>query len=143
MAKTRFVTLLSIKVFNSLKTLSWLRRRAFHGVVPHLSYQHAATLMADLHNDATSEAHRNYSEDRTFCCGQCMQKERQQLLLITSYNGVYQVGYKIPIHSLRHAVEVLPQPSYVTSLCKSAIVAGAPPLSFSLSELTLINYMSL
>ena len=51
-----------------------------------------------------------------------MQKERQQLLLITSYNGVYQVGYKIPIHSLWHAVEVLPQPSYVTSLCKSAIV---------------------
>ena len=80
-----------------------------------------------------------------------MQKERQQLLLITSYNGVYQEDYKIlasfpgspppapfsffvgvrgepgneankiPIHSLWHAVEVLPQPSYVTSSCKSAI----------------------
>ena len=28
---------------------------------------------------------------------------------------------KISIHSLWHAVEVLPQPSYVTSLCKLAI----------------------
>ena len=27
----------------------------------------------------------NYSGDRTFCCGQCMQRERKQLLLITSY----------------------------------------------------------
>ena len=51
-----------------------------------------------------------------------MQKEREQLLLITSYNGVYQEDYKIPIHSLWHAVEVLPQPSYVTSSCKSAII---------------------
>ena len=69
---------------------------------------------------ATSEALRNYSGNRTFCCGQCMQNERQQLLLITSYNGVYQ-EYKISIHSLWHAVEVLPQPSYETSLCKLAI----------------------
>ena len=52
-----------------------------------------------------------------------MQKERQQLLLITSYNGVYQEDYKIPIHSLLHAVEVLPQHSYVTSSCKSPAIA--------------------
>ena len=53
-----------------------------------------------------------------------MQKEREQLLLITSYNGFYQEDYKIPIHSLWHGVEVLPhaQPSYVTSSCKSAIL---------------------
>ena len=51
-----------------------------------------------------------------------MQKEREQLLLITSYNGFYQEDYKIPIHSLWHGVEVLPQPSYVTSSCKSAIM---------------------
>ena len=44
-AKTRFVALLSTQVLNSLEKLSWLQRRAFHGVVPHnrLSYQHAAT----------------------------------------------------------------------------------------------------
>ena len=70
-----------------------------------------------------SEAPRNYSGDRTFCCGQCMQKEWQQLLLIASYNSVYLEDYKIPIHSLWHAIEVLPQPSYVTSSCKSAIAA--------------------
>ena len=64
--------------------------------------------------------HRSF----TPALGQCMQKERQQLLLITSYNGDYQEGYKIPIHSLWHVVEVLPQPSYVTSLCKSAITSG-------------------
>ena len=34
-AKTRFVTLLSTKVLNSLEKLSWLQRRAFHGIVPH------------------------------------------------------------------------------------------------------------
>ena len=34
-AKTRFVTLLSTKVLNSLEKLSWLQRRAFHGAVPH------------------------------------------------------------------------------------------------------------
>ena len=34
-AKTRFVTLLSTEVLNSLEKLSWLQRRAFHGVVPH------------------------------------------------------------------------------------------------------------
>ena len=39
--------------------------------------------------------------------------------------GVYQEDYKIPIHSLWHAIEVLPQPSYVTSSCKSAIVTFA------------------
>ena len=51
-----------------------------------------------------------------------MQKEREQLLLIISYDGFYQEDYKIPIPFLLHGVEVLPhaQPSYVTSLCKSA-----------------------
>ena len=33
-----------------------------------------------------------------------MQKGSEQLLLITSYNGVYQEDYKIPIHT----VKVLP-----------------------------------
>ena len=33
----------------------------------------------------------------------------------------YQEEYEFAVHSLWHAVEVLPQPSYVTSLCKSAI----------------------
>ena len=37
-----------------------------------------------------------------------MQKEREQLLLITSYNGFYREDYKMPIHSLWHGVEVLP-----------------------------------
>ena len=50
-----------------------------------------------------------------------MQKKLQHLLLITSYKGVYQEKYKIPIHSLWHAIEVLSQPLYVMSLCKSAI----------------------
>ena len=47
----------------------------------------------------------------------------------TSYNGVYVEEYEIAIHSLRQAIKVLPQPSYVTSLCKSAIVSAArlPP----------------
>ena len=43
------------------------------------------------------------------------------ILLITSYNGAYQVEYKIPIHSLWDIIEVLLQPSYVMSLWKSAI----------------------
>jgi len=59
----------------------------------------------------TSEAPRNCSGNGTFCCGQSMQKERQQLLLITSYKGAYQEKYKILIHSLWS------QPSYMTSLC--------------------------
>ena len=50
-----------------------------------------------------------------------MQKGSKQLLLITSYKCVYQEVYKIPIHSLWHTIEVLPQPLYVTSSCKSAI----------------------
>ena len=36
--------------------------------------------------------------------------------------AVYQEDYKIPIHSLWHTVEILPQPSYMMSSCKSAIV---------------------
>ena len=48
-----------------------------------------------------------------------MQKEQQQLL-ITSYN---QEDYKISIHLLWDAIEVLPQPSYLMSLCKLAIIA--------------------
>ena len=36
-------------------------------------------------------------------------KRNEQLLFITSSNGIYQEDYKILIHSLRHAVEVLPQ----------------------------------
>ena len=67
-----------------------------------------------------------------------MQKGSEQLLLITSYNGVYQEDYKIPIHSLWHAVEVLPQPSYVTSSCKSAIASllfcSAPKLTIRMMD---------
>ena len=37
-----------------------------------------------------------------------MQKQRQQLLLITSYNIAYQEESEFAIHSLWHAVEVLP-----------------------------------
>ena len=66
-----------------------------------------------------------------------MQKGSEQLLLITSYNGVYQEDYKIPIHSLWHAVEVLPQPSYVTSSCKSAII-DMMALRITLCQLKLI-----
>ena len=46
-----------------------------------------------------AEAPRNYSNNRTVCCGGCMQKVRQQLLLIT-----------------KSAYIITP---YVTSLCKS------------------------
>ena len=45
-----------------------------------------------------------------------MQNERQQLLITSNNRIIY-----IPIHSLWHAVEVLPQPSCVTPSCKLAI----------------------
>ena len=41
----------------------------------------------------TSEAHRNYSEDRTFCCGQCMQKERQSFTPALIRDVIMQVGH--------------------------------------------------
>ena len=63
-----------------------------------------------------------------------MQKGSEQLLLITSYNGVYQEDYKIPIHSLWRAVEGLPQPSYVMSSCKSAIEFVAVDATMALSS---------
>ena len=50
-----------------------------------------------------------------------MQRKRQQLLLITGYKYVCQEECKFPIHSQWNAVGFLPQPSYVTSSCKSAI----------------------
>ena len=48
-AKTRFVTLLSTRVLNSLEKLSWLLRKAFSlgstTQQSHLSYQHTAILV--------------------------------------------------------------------------------------------------
>ena len=58
----------------------------------------------------------DYSGKRTSCCGQCLQNEWQQLLLITSYNSVYQEKNKI------HSLSKFAQPSCVITSWKSAIV---------------------
>ena len=59
-----------------------------------------------------------------------MQKQREQLLLITGYNGVYQEDYKIPTHSLWRNVEVLPPTAHGPALVRDVIMQiGARPAS--------------
>ena len=50
----------------------------------------------------------DYSGDRTFYCGQCVQKEQQQLLSVTSYSSVFQEEYPITFAMAHNKMSLQP-----------------------------------